>query len=116
MFCGYQRLKDPSKDTEPVEDHLPASIYQGASNIHLDENMEDKSKLLELGIDKRIRTYMEVFGELPLPASCDKLLLALCTTTLVMSKMTFLISILELMPRSNGRARSSTTPVLMHTP
>ena len=35
--------------------------------------MEDKIKLLDPRVRKLIRTYLEVFGELPPPASCDKL-------------------------------------------
>ena len=69
----YQGLKDNTKDTEPVEDHLPPSIHQGASNLHSDEDLEDKIKLLDPRVQKLIRTYLEVFGELPPPASCDKL-------------------------------------------
>ena len=61
------------KDAEPVEVHLPASIHQGASNLHSDEDMEDKIKLLDPRVQKLIRTYREVFGELLPPASCHKL-------------------------------------------
>ena len=35
--------------------------------------MEDKIKLLDPRVQKLIRTYLEVFGELPPPASCDNL-------------------------------------------
>ena len=35
--------------------------------------MEDKIKLLDPRVQKLIRTYLEVFRELPPPASCDKL-------------------------------------------
>ena len=56
-----------------MEDHLPASTHQGASNLHSDEDMEDKIKLFDPRVQKLIRTYLEVFGELPPPASCDKL-------------------------------------------
>ena len=73
LLYAYQGLKDTTKDEEPVEDHLPASITQGASNLHSDEDMEDKIKLLGLRVQKLIRTYLEVFGELPPPATCDKL-------------------------------------------
>ena len=62
-----------TKDPEPVEDHLPASIHQGASNPNSEEDMEDKIKLLDPRVQKLIRTYLEVFGEPPPPASCDKL-------------------------------------------
>ena len=62
-----------TKDTESVEDHLPASIHQGASNLHSDEDMEDKIILLDPRVQKLIRTCLEVFGELPPPPSCDKL-------------------------------------------
>ena len=73
LLYAYQGLKDTTKDTEPVEDHLPASIHQGSSNLHSDEDMEDKIKLLDPRVQKLIRTYLEVFGELPLSVSCDKL-------------------------------------------
>ena len=73
LLYAYQGLKDTTKDAEPVEDHLPASIHQGTSNLHSDEDMEDKIKLLDPRVQKLIRTYLEVFGELPPPASCDKL-------------------------------------------
>ena len=35
--------------------------------------MEDKTKLLDPRVRMLIRTYLDVFGELPPPASCDKL-------------------------------------------
>ena len=73
LLSAYQRLKDTTKDAEPVEDHLPASIHQGASNLLSDEDIEDKIKLLHPRVQKLIRTCLEVFGELPPPASCDKL-------------------------------------------
>ena len=65
LLSAYQGLKDTTKDAEPVEDHLPASIHQGASNLHSDQDMEDKIKLLDPRVHKLIRTYLEVFGELP---------------------------------------------------
>ena len=70
---AYHGLKDPTRDAEPVEDHLPASIHQGPSNLHSDEDLEDKIKPLDPRVQKLIRTYPEVSGELPPPASCDKL-------------------------------------------
>ena len=70
---AYQGLKDTTKDAEPVEDHLPASIHKGASNLHSDEDLEDKIKHLDPRVQKLFRTYLEVFGELPPQASCDKL-------------------------------------------
>ena len=73
LLYDYQGLKDTTKDAEPVEDHIPASIHQGASNLHSDEDMEDKIKLLDPTVQKLIRTCLEVFGEVPPPASCDKL-------------------------------------------
>ena len=73
LLYAYQGLKDTMKDAEPVEDHLPASIHQGASNLHSDKDMEDKIKLFDPRVQKLIRTYLEVFRELPPPASCDKL-------------------------------------------
>ena len=73
LLYALKGLKDTTKDAEPVEDHLPASIHQGAINLHSDEDMEDKIKLLDPRVQKLIRTYLEVFGELLPPASCDKL-------------------------------------------
>ena len=73
LLYAYQGLKDTTKGEESVEDHLPTSITQGASNLHSDEDMEDKIKLLDPRVQTLIRTYLEVFGELPPPASCDKL-------------------------------------------
>ena len=72
LLYAYQGLEDSTKGDEPVADHLLASI-QGASNLHSDEDMEDKIKLLDPRVQKLIRTYLEVFGELPPPASCNKL-------------------------------------------
>ena len=72
LLYAYQALKDTTKGDEPVEDHLPASI-QGASHLHSDEDMEDKIKILDPRVQKLIRTYLEVFRELPPPTSCDKL-------------------------------------------
>ena len=73
LLYAYQGLKDTTTGVESVEDHLPTSITQGASNLHSDEDMEDKIKVLDPRVQKLIRTYPEVFGELPPPASCDKL-------------------------------------------
>ena len=73
LLYAYQGSKDTTKGAESVEDHLRTSITQGASNLHSDEDMEDKIKLLDPRMQKPIRTYLEVFGELPPPASCDKL-------------------------------------------
>ena len=73
LLYAYQGLKDTTKGEESEEDHLLASITQGASNLHSDEDMEDKIKLLDPRVQNLIRTYLEVFGELPPPASCDKL-------------------------------------------
>ena len=56
-----------------VEDHLPASIHQVASNLHSDEDMEDKIKLLDPRVQKLIRIYLEVCGGLPPSASCYRL-------------------------------------------
>ena len=58
LLYAYQGLKDTTKDEEPVEDHLPASITQGASNLHSDEDMEDKIKLL----DPRVQKLISVIG------------------------------------------------------
>ena len=73
LLYAYQGLKDTTKGQESVEDPLPTSITQGASNLHSDEDMEDKIKLFDPRVQTLIRTYLEVFGELPPPASCDKL-------------------------------------------
>ena len=73
LLYAFEGSKDSAKDAEPVEDHLLASIHQGASNLHSDENLEDKIKPLDWRVRKLTRTYLEVFGELLSPASCDKL-------------------------------------------
>ena len=73
LHYAYQGLKDTTKGKESVEDHLPTSITQGASNLHSDEDMEDKIKLLDPRVQTLIRTHLEVFGKLPTPASCDEL-------------------------------------------
>ena len=63
LLYAYQGLKDTTKGEASVEDHLLASITQGASNLHSDEDMEDKIKLLDPQVQKLIRTYLEVFRE-----------------------------------------------------
>ena len=73
LLQAYQGLKDTTKDAEPVEDDLPASIHQAAGNLHSDEDLDDKFKHPDAPVQKLIRTYLEQFGELPPPASCDKL-------------------------------------------
>ena len=73
LLYAYQGLKDTTKGEESVEDHLPVSITQGASNLHSDEDMGDEIRLLDPRVQKLIGTYLEVFGELPPRASCDKL-------------------------------------------
>ena len=73
LLYAYQGLKDTTKGEESVEDHLLTTITQGASNLHSDEDMQEKIKLLDPRVQTLIRTYSEVFGELPPPASCDKL-------------------------------------------
>ena len=73
LLYAYQGLKDTTKGEESVEDHLPTSITQRASNLHSDKDMEDKIKPFDPWVQTLIRTYLEVFGELPPPASCDKL-------------------------------------------
>ena len=73
LLYAYQGLKDTTTGEESVEDHLPTCITQGASNLHSDEDMEDKIKILDPRVQKLIRTYLEVFGELPPPAPCEKL-------------------------------------------
>ena len=67
LLYAYQGVNDTTKDAETVEDHLPASIHEGASNLHSDEDLEDKIKVLDLRVQKLIRTYLDVFGELPPP-------------------------------------------------
>ena len=57
LLYAYQGLKDTTKDTELVEDLLPASMHQGASNLDSDEDMEDKIKHLDPRVQKLIRTY-----------------------------------------------------------
>ena len=66
LLYAHQGLKDTTKDAEPVEDHLLASIHQRASNLQSDEDLEDNIKLLDPRVQELIRTYLEVFRELPL--------------------------------------------------
>ena len=73
LLYAYQGLKATTKDAEPVEVHLPASIHQGASNLQPDEDMEDRIKLLDARVQKLIRSYLGTFRELPPQAICDKL-------------------------------------------
>ena len=49
LLYAYQGLKDTTKGGEWLGDHLPTSITQGASNLHSDEDMEDKIKLFDRG-------------------------------------------------------------------
>ena len=73
QLYAYQGSKDITKGVESVEDPLLTSITQGASNLHSDEDMENKIKLLDPRLQTLIRTYIELFGELHPPASCEKL-------------------------------------------
>ena len=70
LLYAYQGLKDTTKDAEAVEDHLPAFTHQGANNLHPDEDMEDKMKLLDPRVQKLIRTYLEVVIEFTLLSNC----------------------------------------------
>ena len=72
LLYAYQGLKDTTKDAELVEDDLPVSIHQEANILHSDEDLEARIKLLDPGVQKLVRTYLEVCGELPPRASCDK--------------------------------------------
>ena len=72
LLYAYQGLNVTTKDAEPVDDHVPASIPQRGSSLHSDEDLEDKSKILDPRVQKLMMTYLEVFAELPPPASCDK--------------------------------------------
>ena len=73
LLYAYQGLKDTTKGGESLEHHLQTSITQGASNLHSDDDMEDTIKLLDPRVQTLMKTYLEVFRELPPPASCDKL-------------------------------------------
>ena len=73
LLNAYQGLKNTTKDAEPGEDHLPTSMHQGASYSQSDEDLEDTIKLLDPRVQQLIRTYLEMFEDLPPPASCDKL-------------------------------------------
>ena len=68
LLYAYKGSEDTTKGEESVEDHLPTSITQGASNLHSDEDMEDRIKLLDPRVQKLIRTSLELFGELPPPS------------------------------------------------
>ena len=54
LLYAYQGLSETTKGEESVEDHLPMSITQRASNVHSDEDMEDKIKLLDPRVQKLI--------------------------------------------------------------
>ena len=41
--------------------------------MHSNEDPEGKIRSLDPSVQKLIRTYLEVFGELPSPASCERL-------------------------------------------
>ena len=73
LLYAYQGLKDTTTDAEPVEDHLLYSIHQGSSNLDSAENLDDRIKVLDARVQKLSSTYLEVFGELPPPDSCDEL-------------------------------------------
>ena len=73
LLYAHQGQKDPSKDAEPVGDHLPASIHQGASNVHSDADLNNKIRPLDPRVQNLIRTYLEDLCELTPRASCDKL-------------------------------------------
>ena len=73
LLYSYQALKETTQGAEPVEDNLPASINQVASNLKSDEDLEDKITLLDPRVQTLIRTYLEVPGELPPPTSCNEL-------------------------------------------
>ena len=73
---AYQCYKTPTEREEnPIADHLPDSIHKGASNLHPNTGLGDKIKDLDPRVHKLVRTYPEVFGEVPPPASCEKLVL-----------------------------------------
>ena len=63
LLFAYQGLKDSPKDAEPVEDLLPASIHQGASSLHSNEDLEHKIQPLEPRVQKLMRTYPEMLRE-----------------------------------------------------
>ena len=48
-------------------------MQQATSNLHPNEDMDEKIKVLDLRVPKLIGTHQKVIGELPPPASCDKL-------------------------------------------
>ena len=73
VLYAYKKLKDTTKDAEAVDDHLPASIHQGASSLHSDMDLEHNIRLFDPRVQKLIRSYLQVFNEVPTPAFCDKL-------------------------------------------
>ena len=56
LLYAYQGLKGTTKGEESVEDCLPTSITQRASNLHSYEDMEEKIKLLDPRVQTLIRT------------------------------------------------------------
>ena len=61
LLYAHQGLNNPAKDAQRVEDHLPAFIHQGASNINSDHDLKDNMEPLDPRVKKLIRTYLEVF-------------------------------------------------------
>ena len=57
LLYTYQGLKDTTKGEESVEDHLPTSFTQGASNLYSDEDVEYKIKPL----DPRVQTLIYIY-------------------------------------------------------
>ena len=113
LLYAYQGLKDTTEDAEPVEDHLPASIHHRTSNLHSDEDIEDKIKLLDPRVQKLIRTYLEVFGELPPAPSCDKLV----QMDLKLKVGRYVISGLGVPPRGSYQEAFAHPPTaLLHVP
>ena len=59
LLYAYQGSKETTKGEESVEDHLPTSMTQRASNLHSDEDMEAKIKVLD---PRCAEAYKDLFG------------------------------------------------------
>ena len=51
----------------------PQTIKQGWRNLEWNEDMEDKIKLLDPQVQVFIKKYCDIFGRIPAPVSCKKL-------------------------------------------
>ena len=72
LLYAYQGLKDTTKGEQSVEDHLPTSITQGASNLHLTTTPEDKIKLLDSRSIPNMESTLEKMASCRYKTKMDK--------------------------------------------